>query len=321
MYKRQKLNVCVKNNQLIKNIPLMTTKNTVVSSNSETGTLYIVATPIGNLGDITQRAIETLKKVDKICAEDTRNTRKLLTHFGIQGDLQALHDHNETNRIEQIKGWLDSGENIALVSDAGTPLISDPGYHLVNVLGGLSDVDNQQTYKIEPIPGVSAIVTALSIAGLPTDRFTFEGFLPAKSSGRNKALEANVLETRTQVYYESSHRIDHTIQAMFEIYGAERKVVLARELTKLYEQIFRGNLAELNEWINADPMHQKGEFVLMIEGHQEQTDLDEIEASSKQLLSILLDELPVKQSASIAAKITGRKKNELYRLAMELKKA
>lgn len=296
----------------------MTTKNTATTLsekvNKKKGTLYIVATPIGNLGDITQRALDTLKKVDKICAEDTRNTRKLLTHFGIQGDLQALHDHNEANRIAQIKGWLDSGEDIALVSDAGTPLISDPGYHLVNDLG--SDESN---YKIEPIPGASAIITALSIAGLPTNRFTFEGFLPAKSVGRNKILQENAKEPRTQVYYESSHRIVITIKAMLEIYGAERKVVLARELTKLYEQVFRGNLSQLNEWINDDPLHQKGEFVLMVEGHEEQTDDEVIEASSSELLKILLDELPVKQASSIAAKITGRKKNELYRLAMSLK--
>ncbi len=296
----------------------MTTKNTATTlsekMNKKKGTLYIVATPIGNLGDITQRALDTLKKVDKICAEDTRNTRKLLTHFGIQGDLQALHDHNEANRIAQIKGWLDSGEDIALVSDAGTPLISDPGYHLVNELG--SDESN---YKIEPIPGASAIITALSIAGLPTNRFTFEGFLPAKSVGRNKILQENAKEPRTQVYYESSHRIVITIKAMLEIYGAERKVVLARELTKLYEQVFRGNLSQLNEWINDDPLHQKGEFVLMVEGHEEQTDDEVIEASSSELLKILLDELPVKQASSIAAKITGRKKNELYRLAMSLK--
>lgn len=303
----------------------MTTKNTATTSlektNKNKGTLYIVATPIGNLGDITQRALETLKKVDKICAEDTRNTRKLLTHFGIQGDLQALHDHNEANRIDQIKSWLDAGDNIALVSDAGTPLISDPGYHLVNQLGGFEEEDHlRNEYKIEPIPGVSALITALSIAGLPTDRFTFEGFLPAKSVGRNKVLTANAKEPRTQVYYESSHRIAITIAAMLDIYGAERNVVLARELTKLYEQVFRGNLAQLNEWINDDPMHQKGEFVLMVSGHEEQTDDEAIEASSSELLTILVEELPIKQAASIAAKITGRKKNELYRLAMTLKK-
>ena len=276
------------------------------------GTLYIVATPIGNLGDITQRALETLKLADRICAEDTRNTRKLLTHFGISGDLQALHDHNERHKVDAVKKWLDAGEQIALVSDAGTPLISDPGYHLVNELGELG-------YNIVPIPGVSAIVTALSIAGLPTDRFTFEGFLPAKNVGRNKALQANLKESRTQVYYESSHRISVTVDALLEIYGAERKVVLARELTKMFEQVYRGDLAGLQQWINDDRMHQKGEFVLMVAGHIEETESDEINSSTEELLKILVDELPVKQAASLASKITGRKKNELYKQAMSLK--
>ena len=287
-------------------------ENLSKSAHEKMGTLYIVATPIGNLGDITQRALETLKMVDRICAEDTRNTRKLLTHFGIQGDLQALHDHNERHKVDAVKGWLDAGEQIALVSDAGTPLISDPGYHLVSELGELG-------YNIVPIPGVSAIITALSIAGLPTDRFTFEGFLPAKNVGRNKALQANLKEPRTQVYYESSHRIAVTVDALFEIYGAERKVVLARELTKMFEEVYRGDLLGLQQWISESPMHQKGEFVLMIAGHIDETESDEINSSTEDLLKILVDELPVKQAASLASKITGRKKNELYKQAMALK--
>ncbi|MCF6190297.1 MAG: 16S rRNA (cytidine(1402)-2'-O)-methyltransferase [Cocleimonas sp.] len=293
----------------------MTEKNTDTNK-ANAGTLYIVATPIGNLGDITQRALDTLKLADKICAEDTRNTRKLLTHFGIQGELQALHDHNERHKVNAIKNWLDTGENIALVSDAGTPLISDPGYHLVSELG-------DQGYKIVPIPGVSAIITALSIAGLPTDRFTFEGFLPAKNVGRNKALQANLKEPRTQVYYESSHRIAVTVEAMLDIFGATRKVVLARELTKMFEQIYRGDLAGLQRWISEDDtpqkVHQKGEFVLMVSGHIEETESDDVNSSTEALLKILVDELPVKQAASLAAKITGRKKNELYKQAMLLK--
>ncbi|KAG1707745.1 Ribosomal RNA small subunit methyltransferase I [Nymphon striatum] len=258
-----------------------------------TSVLYIVATPIGNLGDITQRALETLREADRICAEDTRNTRKLLTHFGIQGDLQALHDHNERQKISQIKGWLDAGENIALVSDAGTPLISDPGYHLVNELGA-------EGYKIVPIPGASAIITALSIAGLPTDRFTFEGFLPAKSVGRNKALQENKKEERTQIYYESSHRIVATVEAMASIYGDQRKVVLARELTKMFEQVYRGELSGLLDWLKEDRMHQKGEFVLMLAGHEKESDTDKINSSAEDLLSVLLSELPVKQAAGLA---------------------
>jgi len=280
-------------------------------SNSQ-GTLSIVATPIGNLGDITQRAIETLKSSTRILAEDTRNTRKLLTHFGIQADLQALHEHNEQKKIALIKSWLDAGEDIALVSDAGTPLISDPGYHLVNEL-------SNDGYHIVPIPGVSAIITALSIAGLPTNRFTFEGFLPAKTTGRNKALQENAHEPRTMVYYESCHRIIPSIEAMTEIFGKERKVVLARELTKLYEQVFRGNLAELKEWISADPSHQKGEFVIMLAGHEKQENSDDIQANTQHLLSVLIKELPIKQAANLAASITGQKKNTLYRQAMDLK--
>ena len=275
------------------------------------GTLYIVATPIGNLGDITQRALDTLQQVDKVCAEDTRNTRKLLTHFGIQAELKALHDHNEQHKINQIKAWLDAGENIALVSDAGTPLISDPGYHLVSILG-------KEGYRIVPIPGASAIIAALSVAGLPTDRFTFEGFLPAKTTGRNKALLQNKQQPRTQVYYESSHRIVATINAMLEIFGEDRKVVLARELTKMYEQIFRGKLVDLQAWISDDLMHQKGEFVLVVEGATEQKNNDMPNCSNEELLKILVDELPVKQAAGLAAKLTGKKKNELYKQAMKL---
>jgi len=278
------------------------------------GTLFIVATPIGNLGDISQRALAVLKQSDKICAEDTRNTRKLLTHFGLQGDLQALHEHNEQQKIKQIKAWLDAGEDIALVSDAGTPLISDPGYHLVNALA-------DDGYQIVPIPGASAIIAALSVAGLPTDRFTFEGFLPAKSVARIKALQANLKQPRTQVYYESSHRIVASIDDMLAVFGAGRKVVLAREITKMFEQIYRGSLAGLQAWISADKNHQKGEFVLMLAGYaaQDEADNDDIHGSIDHLLKILVDELPVKQAAGIAAKITGRKKNALYKRAMSIK--
>jgi len=291
----------------------MSNNKTETQQKNNQGKLSIVATPIGNLGDITQRAIEILSKATRILAEDTRNTRKLLTHFGIQADLQALHEHNEQQKINLIKDWLDAGEDIALVSDAGTPLISDPGYHLVNALA-------EEGYEITPIPGVSAIITALSIAGLPTNRFTFEGFLPAKSTGRNKALQDNAKEPRTQVYYESCHRIIPTIQAMAEVFGNERKVVLARELTKLYEQVFRGDLANLKEWIEIDSMHQKGEFVIMVAGYEKQQDNDKINTSTEHLLTMLINELPIKQAASLAASITGQKKNTLYRQAMALKK-
>ena len=279
----------------------------------EKGKLSIVATPIGNLGDITYRAIETLKTADRILAEDTRNTRKLLTHFGIQADLQAFHEHNERQKINQVKAWLNAGENLALVSDAGTPLISDPGYHLVNIL-------SNEGYTLEPVPGVSAIITALSVAGLATNRFTFEGFLPVKTAAREKCLNVNLKEPRTQVYYESSHRIVALVNSMLSIFGGDRKVVVARELTKMYEQVFRGNLAELEEWIVANPNHQRGEFVVMLAGYEdENTDDESVNASAENILSILLDELPTKQAASLVARITGLKKNDLYRRAMALK--
>ncbi len=278
------------------------------------GSLSIVATPIGNLGDITLRALEVLKQAQRILAEDTRNTRKLLAHFGIQADLQALHEHNEQTKIAQIKNWLDAGDDLALVSDAGTPLISDPGYHLVKQLAA-------EGYQIVPVPGVSAIITALSVAGLATNRFSFEGFLPAKSVARMNMLQANAKQPRTQVYYESCHRIQQTIVAMAEVFGADRKVVLARELTKLYEQIYRGDLGQLQDWLKADSNHQKGEFVVIIEGYIEEQNSTQINASSEKLLQVLIAELPVKQAASLASKITGQKKNALYRQAMELKKS
>lgn len=292
----------------------MTQKNIEIKQNKIGlgGKLSIVATPIGNLGDITQRAVETLSQANRILAEDTRNTRKLLTHFGIQTDLQALHEHNEQQKIGLIKSWLDAGDKLALVCDAGTPLISDPGYHLVNKL-------TDEGYVVEPIPGVSAVITALSIAGLPTNRFTFEGFLPAKTTGRNKALFANLKESRTQVYYESSHRIVAMIASMLEIFGGQRKVVLARELTKMYEQVFRGDLESLHTWISANSNHQRGEFVIVLAGYIEEKNSEIINASTETLLKVLVDELPVKQAANLAAKITGQKKNHLYRLAMALK--
>ncbi len=294
----------------------MTSENQINSDTGARGVLFVVATPIGNLGDISQRALQVLEQADKICAEDTRNTRKLLSHFGIQGDLQALHEHNEQQKISQIRRWLDAGENIALVSDAGTPLISDPGYHLVSALA-------DQGYAITPIPGASAIIAALSIAGLPTDRFTFEGFLPAKSAARIKALQANEKQARTQVYYESSHRIVASIDDMISVFGPGRKVVLAREITKLFEQTYRGDLTGLQAWIKQDKNHQKGEFVLILDGYAEKElqDEDVIYGDLDQLLNILADELPLKQAAGIAAKITGRKKNELYKRALGLKKS
>lgn len=275
------------------------------------GILYCVATPIGNLDDITERAKQTLAKVDKVYAEDTRVTRQLLTHLGIQQRLSSLHEHNETERINSIAAELEQGLQIALVSDAGTPLISDPGYKLVQALGQLG-------HQMVPIPGASALIAALSVAGLPTDRFAFEGFLPAKATSRRQALTDLKAETRTLVFYESSHRIAETLQDLAIILGNERKLVVLRELTKLFETIYRGRTGELAEKIKQDATMQKGEFVLVVAGENsnsepKQTELIEL----NQLLDVLLEELPVKQAAAIASKLIKLPKNYIYKQCLE----
>lgn len=275
------------------------------------GILYCVATPIGNLDDISERAKQTLANVDKIYAEDTRVTRQLLNHFGIQQTLSSLHDHNEAERIASIVAELEQGLNLALVSDAGTPLISDPGYKLVNALGQLG-------IKIVPIPGASALITALSVAGLPTDRFAFEGFLPAKSASRRKILEGLKLETRTLVFYESSHRIVDTLQDFVISFDNDRKLVILRELTKLFETIYRGTVSELAEKIKHDNDMQKGEFVLVVAGKELNTSVNDEELIKlNKLLTILIDELSVKQAVSIASKLTNLPKNYIYKYCLE----
>ncbi len=275
------------------------------------GILYCVATPIGNLDDISERAKQTLANVDKIYAEDTRVTRQLLNHFGIQQTLSSLHDHNEAERIASIVAELEQGLNLALVSDAGTPLISDPGYKLVNALGQLG-------IKVVPIPGASALITALSVAGLPTDRFAFEGFLPAKSASRRKILEELKLETRTLVFYESSHRIVDTLQDFVISFDNDRKLVILRELTKLFETIYRGTVSELAEKIKHDNDMQKGEFVLVIAGKELNNSVDDEELIKlNKLITILIGELSVKQAVSIASKLVNLPKNYIYKYCLE----
>jgi 16S rRNA (cytidine1402-2'-O)-methyltransferase len=278
------------------------------------GILYCVATPIGNLEDISQRAQRILGEVDKIYAEDTRVTRHLLTHFGISKPLSSLHDHNETQQIAQVQAELDQGLKLALVSDAGTPLISDPGYKLINALGS-------KDYKIIPIPGASALITALSVAGLPTNRFTFEGFLPAKSGARREVLKNLSCETRTLVFYESSHRITDSLDDMQTVWGADRNIVILRELTKLYESIYRGSIVELLQRLKIDNDMRRGEFVVVVEGASVQSDEQATALNSLQVLTILLEELPIKQAASLAARLTGLPKNQLYKQALALQQA
>lgn len=276
------------------------------------GILYCVATPIGNLEDMGARALRLLAEVDKIYAEDTRVTRRLLTHFGIQNTLESLNDHNEVDRIERIQQELGQGMRLALVSDAGTPLISDPGYKLISVLG-------EAGFRVVPIPGASALVTALSVAGLPTDRFVFEGFLPAKSAARRKALAMLANEARTLVFYESSHRIMDCLSDVRAVLGEERQIVVLRELTKLYESIYRGTAATVMAFMAADTDRLRGEFVLVVAGKVgEVAGTTGAVMAADKVLTVLLEVLPVKQAAATAARLTGLPKNQLYKQALEM---
>ncbi|PID50291.1 MAG: 16S rRNA (cytidine(1402)-2'-O)-methyltransferase [Proteobacteria bacterium] len=277
-----------------------------------TSTLYIVATPIGNLGDMTARAIQILSSVERIYAEDTRNSQGLLTHFGIKSALSSLHEHNESARIDKILAELEQGLDVALISDAGTPLISDPGYRLVKAVSAAG-------YRVAPIPGASALIAALSVAGLPSDRFVFEGFLPAKPAARRVALENLKQEQRTLIFYESSHRIAALLDDVLMVLGGEREISLARELTKLYEQVYRGSCAALREQMLNDTYMQKGEFVVMLAGAEARSTATSVSLEHETLLKVLLEEgLPIKQLARIAARLTGLPKNHLYRQAMSL---
>lgn len=276
---------------------------------TEVPTLYIVPTPIGNLGDITQRAIEVLSNVDLIAAEDTRHTGKLLSHFNIQTKTYALHDHNEQQKAQVLVDKLLAGHSIALVSDAGTPLISDPGYHLVTQC-------RQAGVKVVPLPGACAVITALSASGLPSDRFSFEGFLPARSKGRkDKFLEIAKVE-RTCVFYESPHRILDSLADMLDILGPEREVVLARELTKTFETIQGMPLGELVEWVKADENQQRGEMALLIHGYRSSEE-ESLPEEATRTLAILTKELPLKKAAALAAEIYNLKKNALYKWGLE----
>lgn len=274
--------------------------------------IYIVATPIGNLGDISQRAITTLQQVDLIAAEDTRHSKPLLNHLGIDTQLIALHEHNEREQAEHLIEKVKQGTSLALISDAGTPLISDPGYHLVRMA-------HASGVKVVPIPGASALICALSASGLATDRFCFEGFLAAKEQARLQQLQKLLNETRTLVFYEAPHRILATLTSMAEVFGMEREVTIARELTKQFETIFSGNFAEILKFVQCDSNQQRGEFVIMVAGAPEKTASSGLSDADLNILKILLKELSVKQASVIAAEITGASKNVLYDAALALK--
>ena len=271
-------------------------------------TLYIVPTPIGNLSDITQRALDVLNSVDLVAAEDTRHTGLLLQHFMINARMFAFHDHNEQQKADTLVEKLKSGVSIALVSDAGTPLINDPGFHLVRRC-------RDEGIRVIPLPGACAAITALSASGLPSDRFCYEGFLPAKSKARNDVLDALIDEPRTMVFYESTHRILESLTQMRDVWGAERYVVMARELTKTWESIYGAPVGELLEWVQEDSNRIKGEIVLIVEGALQ--DKEEITPQAVKTLSLLLNELPLKKAAALTAEIHHLKKNRLYQYALE----
>jgi 16S rRNA (cytidine1402-2'-O)-methyltransferase len=283
-------------------------------SQDNTGTLYIVATPIGNLGDITERAVRVLGEVAIIAAEDTRRARALLSHFGIDTPLTSFHEHNEKQMVPRLLQRLKGGEDIAVVSDAGTPLISDPGFSLVRE-------SRAAGVRVLAVPGCCAITAALSIAGLPTDRFVFEGFLPSKGGERRRKLEMLREEPRTLVFYESPHRILDSVQDIIDVLGEKRSVTLARELTKVHETVLSGSAAEIAARMRDDPNQQRGEFVMMIEGAPARPASHQVTVAVEHVLAVLVEQLPVKQAAELAAAITGEKKNRLYRRALAMKEA
>ncbi|OCG58253.1 16S rRNA (cytidine(1402)-2'-O)-methyltransferase [Gilliamella sp. Nev3-1] len=270
-------------------------------------TLYIVATPIGNLDDITLRAIDILKSVDLIAAEDTRHSGLLLQHLGIKAKLFALHDHNEQEKSNTLIEKLKSGLSIALISDAGTPLINDPGYHLVKAC-------HENGIKVVPIPGACAAITALCASGLPSDKFIYEGFLPAKTKARQDYLTHLLDEPRTIIFYESTHRLLDTLNDMQTIWGADKPIILAKELTKTWETIVSFKVNELINWLNEDPARQKGEFVLIVQGHTKSE--EDIDPKAIGTLKLLQKELPLKKAAAITAEIYGLKKNQLYQIGL-----
>lgn len=274
------------------------------------GTLYVVATPIGHLGDISGRALETLQAVDLVAAEDTRHTGRLLAHFGIRKPMLALHDHNERDITPDVVKRLGSGGRVALVSDAGTPLISDPGYTLVQAC-------RKCGIAVVPIPGPCALIAALSVSGLPTDRFRFEGFLPRKGAARRTRLQALTMESATLVMYEASHRVEEMLADLCTVFGGDRSAVVARELTKLHESVSTGSLDELYRSVTQNPHQRKGEFVIVIAGAPARS-ADDLSEAAAHTLRTLLEELPVKQAAGIAARLTGLPRNRLYRQALEL---
>jgi 16S rRNA (cytidine1402-2'-O)-methyltransferase len=280
-------------------------------SGQNAGVLYVVATPIGNLLDITRRALDVLQSVSLVAAEDTRHSRNLLAYYGISTPMLALHEHNERTVTSGLLRKLVAGEDVALVSDAGTPLISDPGFYLVRSV-------HKAGHRVVPVPGPSALTAALSVAGLPTDHFIFEGFLPAKQVARRQRLQELQDATATLVFYESSHRILASLGDMLALFGGDREATLARELTKTFETIRQANLAELYAWVMADTDQRKGEFVILVHG-AEKPAVAEIDAATERVLRLLMAELPLRTAAALTAQICDIGKNVVYEHALQLK--
>ncbi len=276
---------------------------------SKSGRLWVVATPIGNLDDITARAIQVLRAVSVIAAEDTRHSGPLLARCGARAGMVALHEHNEREQSAALVARMQAGEDVALISDAGTPLISDPGFRLVRAA-------REAGLEVSPVPGACAAIAALSVAGLASDRFVFEGFLPAKSAARREQLMALMAETRTLIFYESSHRITASLADMVSVFGGARVAVLARELTKLYETVMSGTLSEIEARVNADPNQQRGEFVLLLAGAADEA-ADAVLAEGRRVFTLLREELSPARAARMAAAITGAPRKMLYSVDAE----
>lgn len=289
-------------------VPAPMSPNPIATNTSTPGTLFVVATPIGNLGDLSPRAREVLSSVALIAAEDTRHTRQLLQSFGIGTALTSLHEHNEAHKSGELVARLVQGESVALVSDAGTPLISDPGFNLI-ATARLHGV------PVVAVPGPCAAIAALCIAGLPTDRFSFEGFLPAKPVARRTHLQNLAAESRTLIFYEAPHRLAAALDDMIHIFGSERRAAIVREITKRYETTYTGSLAQLCEQAQLDEDMSRGEIVIVLAGNNSAR-CGAKSLDTEQLLRALLAELPPSQAAKIAARITGEKRAELYALAM-----
>jgi 16S rRNA (cytidine1402-2'-O)-methyltransferase len=278
-------------------------------SSNQSGTLYVVATPIGNLADMVPRAVQTLQSVSVIACEDTRHSKKLLEHFSIDTPCIAYHDHTDQRSANKILTRLGGGEDVALISDAGTPLISDPGYRLVAQA-------RSQGVSVIPIPGACAAISALSVSGLPTDKFRFVGFLAAKTAQRKNILETLKSVPDTLVFYEAPHRICATLKDLIDVFGSDRIAFMAREITKTFETYIYGTIGELFEKVSADSNQQRGEIVLVLAGNVVSN--DSLSADAEKILKLLIRELPLAKAASLAAKITGGDKKQLYQLALTL---